>query len=265
MQHATASPHPGRATLALFAEDFDRPTGIIVLDELDAGEPEPAAAPLITAAALEAAGAAAFAEGRCQGLAQAAAEREAQVQCLLATLVEQMRAADAERQRYVDETGELVVQLMFDHLRAIFPSLCKRFGGAEIARFTQQVVTVLNDEQRTAIHVHPTMVPDVERALEPLDPDHRARIFIEPRDSMQPGDARITWRAALAKRDAHAMWAQVNETMAQLGLSAPVGPSGPAGPNATAGISGAELPAELRVYTTARPGRHHATAGEHDG
>lgn len=204
----------------LFAEDFDDATGVIVLDDAPdpPAEPEPPAPPPITRADLEAARAEGLAEGLRQGRAQAASEAAAQLQSLIGTMVEQMRAADQELRRCVEENAEQVTQVLFAMLGATFPTLCQRFGAAEVARFTREVVAVLDDEPRIVVRAHPSMLPEIERALASLEPEHRENITIEGRETVPPGDARITWRNAVARRDAQARWAELSETMAQLGL-----------------------------------------------
>jgi flagellar biosynthesis/type III secretory pathway protein FliH len=215
---------PSQSRLHLFAEDFDEAAGVIVLDEPEppANGPPPAT---ITLEELDTARLEGFAAGRLHGVAEAQAAQAAQAQAMLTTLHEQLQGADIQARRCVEEVAEQVAHLVFGILASVFPSLCERHGGAEIARFTARVVATMAEEPHLLIRVHPSMTADAARALEGLEPEHRARITIEPRDNMAPGDARIAWRDSAAMRDATVMWAQVNAMLAQFGLGAPTPPA----------------------------------------
>lgn len=210
---------PRSASFGMFVEDFDSPTGVFVLDGAAVAPAMPPAP--ITADNLQAAREAAFAEGLAQGEAGAAAAQAAALQALTTSLAAHMREAHVELRQCLDATAEELLRTMLGILNTVFPSLCVRLGGAEITRFTRKVVTVLFEEPRIVVRVNPSMLADVERALVDLEPEHRAHVAIEPHDTILPGDARIAWDSALAKRDAHAAWANVNDAMAQLGLGAP--------------------------------------------
>src|SRR3954468_371858 len=90
-----ARPRPGRRPAILFAEDFDAPAGITVLDDTaeDAPPPEPPAPPAITAEDVAAARAEAYAEGHCAGLSQAAADRAEITRQMLGIIAERLTSA----------------------------------------------------------------------------------------------------------------------------------------------------------------------------
>lgn len=208
--------------LTLFAHDFDAPPpeGVVVLDE-----PEPEAPPPVTAEMVEAARQEGLAEGLARGRAEAAAAREAARQEALERLSEQMRGAAEGLAESVEQAGTQIAQLVLAAVGAAFPALAGRHGGAEVARFTREIMAVLAEEPRIVIRVHPDMEADVAQALAGLEPERRAAVMVEPRDSLAPGDARIAWRHGLAVRDATGLWARVQDILGPLGLAAPAPPA----------------------------------------
>ena len=219
-QAAPASPTRAlNSGFGLFVHDFDDPVagGVIVLDEPDAAESEPA--PAITQEVLDEARAAAHAQGLAAGRAEAEEAREAERRALLAALLDQLRDADAQIRGAVDEAGIGLARLLLASLAAGFPSLCARHGAAELVRFTQQVTALLAHEPRIVIRVHPATQRALDEYLAKLEPEQRETILVEPRSSLAPGDARIAWRHGLAVREAAALQARLDDILAPLGLA----------------------------------------------
>jgi hypothetical protein len=100
-----------------------------------------------------------------------------------------------------------------------FPSLRARHGPAEFVRFTREVVSLLGQEPRIVIRLHPSLVPDLNEVLASLEPERRAAVLVEPRDTLPIGDARIAWRHGMATRDTTALLARLAEVLAPLGLT----------------------------------------------
>jgi flagellar assembly protein FliH len=215
----TPAPRSG----GLFAHDFDAPApgGVILLDEEEAPPPPP---PPITADDLAAACAAAHHAGRTEGLASAEAAREAERRALLATLSAQLGDAEAQIRAAVDEAGGALSRLVLAALQAGFPALGARHGAAEIARFTAEVTALLAAEPRIVIRVHPAMVPAAEAVLAELEPERRAAVLLEARETLPPGDARIAWQHGLAVRDTARLRARIAEVLAPLGLAPDAAP-----------------------------------------
>lgn len=207
---------------SLFTCDFDEladdGAGVIVLDE-----PEAAAASLVpTQGLLDAARDAGFAEGLRLGRAEAAAAREAALHAMTSQLVEQMEAAVAGLRGALDESGTRIVQLVLARVGAAFPALCAHHGGAEVARFTRTILALLAAEPRVVVRVHPDMADDVTGIVAALDPERRESVVVEPREDIPVGDARIGWCRGIAVRDTATLWAEAQEALAALGLTAPV-------------------------------------------
>ncbi len=209
--------------LALFARDFDDPAAlddVIVLDEQEPSDslPEPAPPP-ITNASLEEACAIAHADGLRQGRSEAAGARDAERDAMMASLLAELRGAEADLRKTVEVAGTRLAGLVLASLEASFPTLCMRHGAAEVVRFTRDIVVLLGEEPRIVIRVHPTLHPPLEAMLAGLEPERREAILVEPRDTIPPGDARIAWRHGLATRDTAALRVRLEEVLASLGLA----------------------------------------------
>ena len=205
---------------ALFARDFDAPLdNVIVLDEAEEDAPpaEPPPPP-ITQAMLDEAVAAAREDGLREGRAEAAEAREAARHAMQATLINQLRDAEAHLRGAVETAGSQLAALVLATLDAGFPALRARHGAAELSRFTRDIVGLLAQEPRIVIRIHPDMQAALDEVLATLEPERRETILVEARDSLPLGDARIAWRHGMAVRDTEAMRQRLAETLAPLGL-----------------------------------------------
>lgn len=208
-----------RRPAILFAEDFDLPAGITVLDEADEPEPPP---PVFTAAEIAAARAEAYAEGHRNGLAQAAADRAEITRQMLAAIAGHLDNARTEAARVAEESADTLARLLLGTLASMLPALCARHGAAEVAALARAVLPGLAREPRVTIRVSPLVARAVEQELDRLDPELHARISLSPTEAVAPGDVRIAWQDGAAIRDAAALWRKVAETLAPLDLLPPV-------------------------------------------
>ena len=214
----------------LFAEDFDAPPGITVLDDLppepEPPPPPPPPPPAITEEQLAAARADAYAEGHRNGLAQAAADRAEVSRQMLGVIADRLGDASGEAARLAGEQADALARLLLGTLAAVLPATCARHGAAEVAALTRAVLPALVREPRVTIRISPHVVGAVERELARLDPELHGRVALVPTDAVPPGDVRIAWQDGAAVRDAAALWREVAEALAPLDLL-PAGP--PAG------------------------------------
>lgn len=214
-----------KSGLGLFAHDFDRPVeGVIVLDEPEVPDVLP---PVVSEAMVAQAREEGFREGLAHGRAEAAAARDVALADMTARLVAQMEGAAEGLGAVVQGSGEALAQLVLAAVGRAYPVLCERHGAAEVRRFTHEVVTMLGEEPRIVVRVHPDMVPEVARVVAGLAPERRDAVVVEAQDALVPGDARIGWRHGAAVRDAKGMWARVVDVLGPLGL-APDGGAAPA-------------------------------------
>ncbi|OJY70943.1 MAG: hypothetical protein BGP12_07470 [Rhodospirillales bacterium 70-18] len=217
----TAAPHTqtrARPRQGLFAEDFDAPAGVTLLDAQD--DPEVIAS-RFPAEAVEAAREDGYAEGFRSGLSQATQDRAEIARQLLAAIAERLAAAEAQARQAAEASAEAVAGLLMASLGALFPALCARHGGGEVAALARAVLPALDSEPRITIRVSPHVTTELAAELDRLDPELRARIVLVPTDAVPPGDVRIAWQDGIARRDGAALWAQVADTLSQYGLDAP--------------------------------------------
>ena len=196
----------------LYAEDFD---DLPQTSAPAAAEPEPELIePVFTLAELEAAKAEA---GR---IARAEAERgligsRTQMITLLANGVADARA---EALYAAEEASEGVAKCLLSALSACLPALCARHGAAELQALARIVLPALRDEPRIVVRVHPHMLPVMRDEVAAMDMDFADCIHLLPSDAVAPGDARISWAAGSAVRDAGRARAAVHDALAALGL-----------------------------------------------
>ncbi|CAH2600387.1 conserved protein of unknown function [Rhodovastum atsumiense] len=227
--HATVAARPRPAIV--FAEDFDAPSGITVLDDPPAppppAPPAPPPPPAITAEDLAAAREEAYAEGHRTGLAQAAADRAEITRQMLTLIAERLDGAQAEAGRVAAESAEAVARLLMGTLMTMLPALCARHGAAEVAAVVRAVLPALTREPRVTIRLSPHLVQDIERELAALDPELQGRVTLTASEAVPPGDVRITWHDGAAIRDSASLLQAASAALAPLGLLAP-SPSVPA-------------------------------------
>lgn len=215
-------PSPGgrtRRPAILFAEDFDAPPGITVLDEPPEDlPPPPPPPPAITEADVAAARADSYAEGLRNGLAQAAADRAEVTRQMLGVIADRLDGARTEAARLAEDQAEAVARLLLGTLASVLPAACARHGAAEVAALTRAVLPALAREPRVSIRISPHVARAVEQELARLDPELHGRVALVPTDAVAPGDVRITWQDGAAVRDAASLWREVAAALAPLGL-----------------------------------------------
>ncbi len=227
---ARAAGSRARRPAILFAEDFDAPPGITVLDdppEETPSPPPPPPPPAITEADIAAARADAYAEGHRTGLAQAAADRAEVTRQMLSTIATRLDGARTEAARIAEEQADALARLLLGTLAIVLPASCARHGAAEVAALTRAVLPALAREPRVTIRVSPHVARAVEQELARLDPELHGRVALVPTDAVAPGDARITWQDGAAVRDAAALWREVAEALAPLDLLPAADPAAP--------------------------------------
>jgi flagellar biosynthesis/type III secretory pathway protein FliH len=221
-QHAV----PSRAFAALFAEDFDDPPGVTILDdESDApapDDPEPAAAAIeIPAIDLDAERADAFARGRDAALADiaaATADHAREQTRLLAEIAARLADAEAAGRVFAERSAEAVARLLLGAIAGVLPAACARHGEREAVAIARAVLPALTRAPEVTIRAHPENAPALRRLLGTLDPRLRERVRLADSDRVAAGDLRIAWADGEAARDAAALWRGVAAVLAEIGL-----------------------------------------------
>jgi len=198
------------APSTLFAEDFDLPV---------ATASEPAAAePVYSAGDLAAAREAAWQAGRVAGLQESTAGSAAATATAVQTLAREFAAAGRAAAEQAEASAEAVARLLLDSLAAMFPTLCVRYGDAEVRAIVHAVLPALAQEPGISIRCNPLTAVAVTQELTRLDPDLASHVQMAECDAMAPGDVRIAWHNGAASRDAAALWQQVAAILAPAGL-----------------------------------------------
>ena len=200
--------HRARAAAGvLYAEDFDAP------DPLPEPEPE-TIEPAFSLAEVEEARAEARAAARLDAEEGQAAARLRALQAIGAGL-------DAARDTAREDAAaasEVIARTMLGALSACLPSLCARYGAAEVRTLARAVLPALVDEPRITVRLSPHDARMLDEEIALLEPELAARISLAPTDAMPRGNLRIVWQDGLAVRDATAARAAVHDALDALGL-----------------------------------------------
>jgi flagellar biosynthesis/type III secretory pathway protein FliH len=206
-----------RGAQLLFADDFaiaedTRP------DTAPAAAEPPPPPPSYDQTALDAACAAARAEGFAQGSDAASASLAAQVAATLTRIAEQLAEAVAGAARVAEEGAEVFARLLLSAMLAGYPQLRARYGEEEIRALVRRLLPALRQETRVTFHVHPSMVPAITAELAAVPQSERQHMVFEPSETIPPGEARIAWPNGAAIRDTVQAQAEIAEILGPLGL-----------------------------------------------
>ncbi len=193
----------------LFGEDFDKPEA--------ASEPE-VIVPVFSTIDIAAAHEAAWRGGHDAGLQDAATSDAAATRQAIAAFAEQFTTECAAATALAEQSAEAIARLLLDSLAAIFPTLCVRYGDAEVRAIVRAVLPALTQEPTITVRTHPHTARALEQEIARLAPDLAAHVQAVDCDAMSPGDVRIAWHNGTATRDAAALWQQVAAVLAPAGL-----------------------------------------------
>lgn len=193
----------------LFAEDFDVATA--------APEPE-IIEPAFSASELTAAREAAWRDGQAAGLQEAAENETAAIRRAVTVIAEQIAAEREAAAVIAENSAEAIAKLLLDSLAAMFPTLCARYGDAEVRAIIRAVLPPLMQEPAVTVRAHPRTAAAVSQEIAGLDPDLVAHVKLLECDAMTPGDVRVVWHNGAAVRDAASLWQQVAAVLVPEGL-----------------------------------------------
>jgi flagellar assembly protein FliH len=191
----------------LFDLSFDAPPP----EEAPAAAPPP---PSFTEAELESARAAAFAEGRAAGLAEAAAGDGARAAAALervaagvGTLVEHRTEA-----AHAIEAG--AVELILGLARKALPEASKRLALEELAGLVRSCLEDAFAEPRIVARVPDALFDAAKESLERTAgaAGYAGKIVILADPALGPEDALVEWADGGAERDMTRFWAEIDET-----------------------------------------------------
>lgn len=204
----------------LYAEDFDDPAPPDEAGAPPEAEPE-VIEPSFTVAEIEAARAAAYAEGTAAERARAAADDEEARSRTLVAVATALADAKAAARAAAEDAAEALAQAVLAVVAAGLPALCAHHGEHESRALLQALLPTLGLEPRITVRLNPRLLGAVRNDLARLDPEIAAAVHLVPTDAMPPGDVRVSWDGGTCERSAAATCAAVRETLAPLGLLLP--------------------------------------------
>jgi flagellar biosynthesis/type III secretory pathway protein FliH len=205
-QRAAYTRIPGRNGLsALFGEDFDAEHRTL--------DPE-AVEPSYSAAEVTKISEAAWRDGHLAGLQEAATDHAAALCMALQDVATQLVAECRKAISHAERSGEAVARLLLGSLGAAFPTLCARYGDAEVRSIVGTILPTLTREAAIGLRMHSSTAATLIPVIADLQPDLAASLQIVECDAMSPGDVRIAWRNGTVERDATALWQQIAEVLA---------------------------------------------------
>lgn len=194
----------------LFERSFDVEEEVA---EPAAPEPEPeVVVPTFSEEEINAARAQAFAQGREQGLAEAAAATEQAILQALAVidqrLAELLHLAANSHAAATDDAVAVAVGIV----RKLFPALSAQGALAEVERTVVEAMRLVLDQPRLAVYVNEAIQPALAERIEALSAEaaYRGQVEVKPDPALPPGDCRVEWSDGGAQRDTAALWRAID-------------------------------------------------------
>ncbi|MGQ0662566.1 MAG: hypothetical protein ACT4P2_03060 [Pseudomonadota bacterium] len=156
-----------------------------------------------TPAEFEAAAAAAFANGRDAGRAEAAAEAERLAAAALPAIAERLAALVGETERRLSDHARLAVHAAGTIAGRLLPALAAREGLVEIEAAVGECLSRLHDEPRIVIRVSEATLDPLRGRLDALASAHgfAGRIVLIAEAALAPLDVRVEWADGGLERD----------------------------------------------------------------
>lgn len=243
----------------LFDRDFDAP--VEPVEASSASEPAAVTEPPVPTFSEEdvlAAQQRGYAEGRDDGVREAAEATERDIADALAGMPDKLQALfqlqeDANRS-IAQETLAVATAIA----KKAFPDLNARNALGEIERMVRDVLESVIDEPRVQIFVAPALRDPLSERLATIAErvGYDGRIGVAADKAMKRGDCRVEWNNGGAQRNLETLWTQIDEIVERnLGEDAPRGPREPEPETEATGDATppAEESAEAAVEAAAEP------------
>jgi flagellar assembly protein FliH len=200
----------------LFDTSFDPP------DEASRPTPTPVPRqppePTFSRVELEAARAAAIAEGRAAAFAEAAADTEQRVATALGLIAADIRQLSANGAALALDTQREALALLRTILRKLAPALFRRDPLTEIETLVAEVLRDAIDEPRLVIRVADDLFDSMQARLAPLADaaGFAGKLVLLADNAMLPGDCRVEWADGGAERNTRRLLADIDTALARL-------------------------------------------------
>lgn len=199
----------------LFDLDFDESDSPFLADILNApvedeAEVEPVV-PMFTEEVLEAAKQEAFLAGRQAGYAESLEGTEARLLDIITAVDEKMNTMFRAQAENSDDAARGALELAMAMARKMFPALNEQHGLVEIETLAIRLMAGLISEPRITVHVHESLVGDLETRLRNYlsDRGFPGDLIIFADASMASGDCRLEWSNGVAKRSTAEIMAEI--------------------------------------------------------
>ena len=164
---------------------------------------------------LEAARAAAFEEGRQQGIQETQESLDAQILAAMQTITGQL-AVLHDRQALANETiSSQMARIAGDIIERLLPEYVKRHGDDEILALVRECLEPLEDAGRVMIHVpedgKEVMVEKLQQAAQ--ESGFEGRLLVKGDPVLGPSDVRIDWGQGGTERNMDEIWQSINEAI----------------------------------------------------
>ncbi len=177
-------------------------------------EPPP---PTFSEAELAAARNEAFAQGKQEGLAEAAAGLEQAIAdgvAALATQVDSLIGAQTEHEaRQQSQAIETAVQVV----RKLFPRIAEARALPEIEAVIAECLGHLSDEPRVVVRIADPLIDPLRERLSSLAArsGFEGKVVLISDDTLEASSVRVEWAAGGAERDTAQIWQEIEEVIAR--------------------------------------------------
>lgn len=170
-------------------------------------------APSFTAADLERARTAGFADGRAAGIAEATARESARTAAALERIDAGVAALIEHRTAAAHAIETAAVELILTLARKTLPEAAKRLAFEELAGLVRNCLEDAFDEPRIVVRVPDALFDAATESLGKMasGAGYAGKIVILADPALGPDDARVEWADGGAERDMTRFWAEIDE------------------------------------------------------
>lgn len=155
----------------------------------------------------------AFAQGKAEGVNEAAEATERDIVTALGNLSAQFQKLFQDHEKSQKSVLDTAISVSVAISRKIFPALNERNGLDEIERMIEMSVGTIIDEPMVTVTVNPGHAAGLEDRLGGMDTkaSYTGEIKVVSSEEVLPGDCRVEWSGGGAKRDMTVMWQEIDE------------------------------------------------------
>ena len=159
------------------------------------GVPAPSRKIVMTASEIEAAKAAAYAEGHAAGRTEAAAEGDRLLATAIENLTQRLTLFAEQAGRHHAECTRDAIAVSSALIRRILPTLIQREGPAEIEALVAECLSRAHDEPRIVVRVNDAILDTLRERIDGIAAasGFGGRIVLLADPALAPADARVEW------------------------------------------------------------------------